>query len=90
MKKLVLLFPFILGACAHDPENLKVVEKLVPVPVPCEQVVEKNPNSLDTAQEGMVLEDQVSALQKGILEHKMYEIDLEAAFTRCGGKIVKK
>lgn len=88
MKKILLVLPLVLGACAHDPENLKIVEKLVPVPVPCEQVVEKNQNSLDNFQQGMILEDQVVAMHKGILEQKMYEIELEAAFTRCGGKIV--
>ncbi len=88
MKVLIIPALFLLASCAtSSPDNLKVVEKLVPVPVKCNEVVKKTSNAVEQAELGQKLEVQNRILRVGLAEQKMYEKDLEAAFVRCGGTI---
>lgn len=75
-----------LSACAHAKrldaiETVKVVERLVPVPTPCDKKVTRPAATVSALG---VLEDRVEALTGADAQLRSYVAQLEAAALACG------
>lgn len=91
--KSVLILGLLLASCKSGPERApqfeiktQIVEKLVPVPVPCNQTVTR-PNDPMLA-EAQTPEEGVDRANASDAAWRMYSLLLEAALSSCGGKVV--
>lgn len=99
MKKLGIILgaSLALSACATTgigggkdpgpPPEIKIVEKLVPVPVPCKNEVTKPQIDIDGANPDAPLEEQNSVLRSTIAQLMVYINDLTSGFQGCGGTV---
>lgn len=90
--KLVLILGLLLAGCEHGPEKAPefeiktvTVEKLVPVPVPCDRSVTRPKDPMLT--EAPTPEGKVDRANASDAAYRTYSLMLETAFIFCGGKV---
>lgn len=90
---IVLILGLLLAGCQNGPEKAAefevktvTVEKLVPVPVPCDRTVTRPNDPMLT--EAQTLEAAVDRANASDAAWRAYSLLLEAAFAFCGGTIL--
>lgn len=91
--KAILILGLLLAACKSGPEKApefeirtEVVEKLVPVPVPCDRTVTRPKDPMLT--EAPTPEGKVDRANASDAAFRTYSLLLEAALVTCGGKVL--
>lgn len=89
----ILILGLLLAACKSGPEKApefeirtEVVEKLVPVPVPCDRTVTRPKDPMND--EAPTPEGKVDRANASDAAFRTYSLLLEAAFITCGGKVL--